>query len=149
MSSWFGVFILDAPNCGLRTHDCELPLKLTRGEFEELVVSALRRLPKFFKKKMKNVDVVIEDRASQKLLAEMGLRSPFELLGLYQGVPLDRRGFYYGNVLPDKITLFQISIESTCQTKEEIEEKVREVVIHEVGHYFGLDDERLEELEKE
>ena len=98
---------------------------------------------------MKNVDVVVEDRASRDLLSEVDLRSPFELLGLYQGVPLDRRGFYYGNVLPDKITLFQTPIESMYQTKEEIEEKVREVVIHEVGHYFGLDDERLRELEKE
>jgi len=112
------------------------------------VVLALRRLPKFFKKKMKNVDVVVEDRASRDLLLETGLQSPFELLGLYQGIPLDRRGFYYGNVLPDKITLFQIPIESMCQTKEEIEEKVKEVVIHEVGHYFGLDDERLRELER-
>ena len=112
------------------------------------MVLALKRLPQFFKKKMKNVDVVVEDQASRELLLEMGLRSPFELLGLYQGVPLDRRGFYYGNVLPDKITLFQVPIESMCKTKEEIEEKVREVVIHEVGHYFGLDDERLRELER-
>jgi len=124
-------------------------MKLTRKEFEELVVSALRRLPKFFKKKMKNVDVVVEDRASRGLLSDVGLQSPLELLGLYQGVPLDRRGFYYGNVLPDKITLFQVPIESMCRTKEEIEEKVKEVVIHEVGHYFGLDDERLGELENE
>ena len=124
-------------------------MKLTRTEFEEIVVSALKRLPKFFRKKMKNVDVVVEDRASRDLLSEMGLRSPFELLGLYQGVPLDRRGFYYGNVLPDKITLFQIPIESMCQTKEELEEKVREVVIHEVGHYFGLDDKKLRDLEDE
>jgi len=124
-------------------------MMLTRTEFEEIVVSALKRLPKFFRKKMKNVDVVVEDRASRELLSEMGLRSPFELLGLYQGVPLDRRGFYYGNVLPDKITLFQIPIESMCQTKEELEEKVREVVIHEVGHYFGLDDKKLRELEDE
>jgi predicted Zn-dependent protease with MMP-like domain len=142
------VFIDEAPNCELRIRDCELPLKLTRREFEEIVVSALKRLPKFFKKKMKNVDVVVENRAPRDLLSEMGLRSPSELLGLYQGVPLDRRGFYYGNVLPDKITLFQIPIESMCQTKEEIEERVKEVVIHEVGHYFGLDDERLRELEK-
>jgi predicted Zn-dependent protease with MMP-like domain len=124
-------------------------MKLTRKEFEEIVVSALKRLPKFFKKKMKNVDVVVENRAPRDLLSEMGLRSPSELLGLYQGVPLDRRGFYYGNVLPDKITLFQIPIESMCQTKEEVEEKVREVVIHEVGHYFGLDDDKLRELENE
>jgi predicted Zn-dependent protease with MMP-like domain len=123
-------------------------MKLTRQEFEALVVLALKRLPKFFKKKMKNVDVVVEDRASRDLLSGMGLRSPFQLLGLYQGIPLDRRGFYYGNVLPDKITLFQIPIESLCQTKEEVEERVKEVVIHEVGHYFGLDDERLRELER-
>jgi predicted Zn-dependent protease with MMP-like domain len=123
-------------------------MKLTRREFEEIIVSALKRLPKFFKKKMKNVDVVVENRAPRDLLSEMGLRSPSVLLGLYQGVPLDRRGFYYGNVLPDKITLFQIPIESMCQTKEEVEERVKEVVIHEVGHYFGLDDDRLRELER-
>lgn len=122
-------------------------MKLTREEFEDAVVSALKKLPKFVKEKMENVDVVVENRAPQDLLSEMGLHSPSELLGLYQGVPLDRRGFYYGNVLPDKITLFQIPIESICKTKEEIKEKIREVVIHEVGHYFGLDDERLEELE--
>ena len=122
-------------------------MKLTRKEFEELVISALRRLPHYFRKKLENVDVVIEDRASQELVSEMELQSPYQLLGLYQGVPLQRRGFYYGNVLPDKITLFQIPIESICKTKEEVEEKVREVVIHEVGHYFGLDDDKLKELE--
>lgn len=124
-------------------------MKLTRKEFEEAVVFALKRLPKFIKGKMENVDVVVERRASQEVLNEMGLRSPSELLGLYQGVPYDRRGFYYGNVLPDKITLFQIPIESICQTNEEVKEKIRKVVIHEVGHYFGLDDEKLRELEGE
>jgi len=124
-------------------------MKLTPKEFEELVVSALQRLPKFLKKKMENVDVVIEDWASGEVLSEMELQSPYQLLGLYQGVPFQRRGFYYGNVLPDKITLYRLPIESICKTREEIEEKVREVVIHEVGHYFGLDDERLRELEEE
>ena len=122
-------------------------MKLTPKEFEEAVVFALKRLPKFIKEKMENVDVVVERQASREILREMGLRSPSELLGLYQGVPYDRRGFYYGNVLPDKITLYQIPIESICQTKEEVNEKVREVIIHEVGHYFGLDDDRLRELE--
>mgnify|MGYP005834400395 CR=1 FL=1 len=124
-------------------------MKLTRKEFEETVIVALKRLPKFIKEKMENVDVVVERQASQELLNEMGLCSPFELLGLYQGVPYDRRGFYYGNVLPDKITLFQIPIETICETKEEVKRKVREVVIHEVGHYFGLDEEKLRELEEE
>lgn len=122
-------------------------MKLTREEFEKIVHKALKRLPKFFKEKMENIEVVIESRASRGILLEMGLKSPYELLGLYQGVPFNRRGFYYGNVLPDKITLFQLPIESLCQTKEEIEKKVREVVVHEVGHYFGLDEKRLRELE--
>ncbi|NWF91722.1 MAG: metallopeptidase family protein [Syntrophaceae bacterium] len=124
-------------------------MKLTRKEFEEAVLLALERLPRSIRRKMKNVDVVIEDRASPEILSEMGLRSSSELLGLYQGVPLDQRGFYYGNVLPDKITLFKIPIESMCRTKEEVEKRIKEVVIHEVGHHFGLDDERLRELEDE
>ena len=122
-------------------------MKLTRKEFEDAVVLALKKLPKFLRRKMENVDLVIEDRASQEILDEMRLDSPFELLGLYQGTPLDRRGFFYGNVLPDKITLFQIPIESLCGNKEAIEEKIRDVVVHEVGHYFGLSDKRLRELE--
>jgi predicted Zn-dependent protease with MMP-like domain len=122
-------------------------MKLNLREFEDAVLSALKKLPKLLKNKMENIDVVVEEEASPETLEDMGLRSPRELLGLYQGIPLDRRGFYYGNVLPDKITLFKNSIESTCRSKEEVEKKVREVVIHEVGHYFGLDDERLEELE--
>jgi predicted Zn-dependent protease with MMP-like domain len=124
-------------------------MKLTRSEFEEVVVSALKRLPRFLRDKMENIDLAIEDRASPGLLSEMGLHSPYELLGLYQGIPFGRRGFSYGNVLPDKITLFHLPIESICKTREEVEEKIREVVIHEVGHYFGLDDERLRELENE
>lgn len=112
-----------------------------------MVVSSLKGLPKFFKERMENVDVVVENQASIELLSEMGIRSPFELLGLYQGIPFDRRGFFYGNVLPDKITLFQNPIESICKTKEEMEEKIKEVVIHEIGHYFGLDEEKLRELE--
>jgi len=123
-------------------------MKLNSKGFEEAVVSALEKLPRFLKKKMENVDVVIEDQASHELLSKMGLRSPYELLGLYQGIPYDRRGFFYGNVLPDKITLFQLPIEWACKTREEVEMKVREVVIHEVGHYFGLDDKRLRELEE-
>jgi predicted Zn-dependent protease with MMP-like domain len=123
-------------------------MKLTRREFEELVGSALKGLPKSLKDRMENIDVVVENRAPQYLLMELGLQSPFELLGLYQGIPIDRRGFYYGNVLPDKITLFQNPIESICQNQKEIEEKVKEVIIHEVGHYFGMSDEKLRELEK-
>ena len=105
-------------------------MRLTPKEFERIVVSALKGLPRSLKNRMENIDVVIEEQASPDLLSEMGLRSPFDLLGLYQGIPIDQRGFYYGNVLPDKITLFQLPIESVCRTKEGVAKKVREVVIH-------------------
>lgn len=122
-------------------------MKLTREEFEKIVVAVIEKLPQLVKEKMENVDVVIESRVPSSLVSEMGLHSSYDLLGLYQGVPIDQRGFYYGNVLPDKITLFQIPIESVCHTQEEIKEKIREVVIHEIGHYFGLDEKRLMEME--
>jgi len=121
-------------------------MRLTRKDFEEIVVSALKTIPKGFKKRMENVEVVIEPEASRELLEELGPQSPFDLFGLYQGIPLDQRGFYYGNVLPDKITLFQAPIESVCQSMREAEERVKEVLLHEIGHYFGLDEAKLREL---
>jgi predicted Zn-dependent protease with MMP-like domain len=124
-------------------------MKMTRNAFEKAATDALRGLPRRVRRNLENIDVVVEDQASEDVLEEMDIASPFDLLGLYQGVPVQHRGFYYGNVLPDKITLYQIPIESICRTEEEIKEKVREVVIHEIGHYFGLDDNRLRELEGE
>ncbi len=122
-------------------------MRLSKRDFEAVVVSALSHLPRSLKRKMENIGVVIEDQASPDQLEEMGLHSPAQLLGLYQGIPFDRRGFYYGNALPDKITLFKIPIEAACGTDEEIEERVKEVIIHEVGHYFGLDERRLRKIE--
>ena len=76
----------------------------------------------------------------------MGLWPHGTLLGLYQGIPLPQRGHSYGNVLPDHITIFQKPLEAMGRTRQEIKDAVKETVIHEIGHYFGLDDERLEEL---
>ena len=123
-------------------------MKLTEKEFRELVEMALKGLPGSIRDRMENIDVAVENRAPQHLLTQLGLQSAYELLGLYQGVPFGRRGFYYGNVLPDKITLFKNPIESMCKTKKELEEKVKEVIIHEVGHYFGMSDEKLRKLER-
>jgi predicted Zn-dependent protease with MMP-like domain len=117
-----------------------------RWHFEKLVAEALDELPRRFRRRLRNIAVVVEQEPPQELLEGMGLWPGGTLLGLYQGVPLPRRGFSYGNVLPDRITIFQKPIEALCRTREEIKHAVKETVMHEIGHYFGLDDERLEEL---
>lgn len=117
-----------------------------RSEFEEDVRKALDGLPRTIQHKLENIAVVVEDLPSREVSQRMGLRSPYDLLGLYQGVSLDRRGFYYGNVLPDKITLYRRSIEAQCKSRRETVKRIKEIVIHEIGHYFGLDDKQLHEL---
>lgn len=119
---------------------------MERADFEKLIREALADLPKEFKDKLDNIDVVVEDYPSPELMARLGLRSPIQILGLYQGVPLRRRGPFYGNVMPDRIIIFQKPIEQFYRTDAEVSEAVRRVVLHEIGHYFGLDDKRLREL---
>ena len=119
---------------------------MRRQEFEQLVAEALDRLPRQLRTYMHNIAIVVETAPSRALLEEMDLWPDHTLLGLYQGVPLPDRGHSYGNVLPDHITIFQQPIEALYRTPEEIKEAVCETVIHEVGHYFGLDDERIDEL---
>ena len=119
---------------------------MRRQEFEQLVAEALDGLPRQFRRQMRNIAVIVEPAPSRELLEAMGLWPDQTLLGLYHGVPLPDRGHGYGNVLPDQITIFQQPIEALYHTPEEIQAAVRETVIHEVGHYFGLDDERIDEL---
>ena len=76
----------------------------------------------------------------------MGLDHPLELLGLYDGIPLTERSVFHTGTQPDRIFIFQRPIESMCDSEEQIAEEVRHTVIHEVGHFFGISDERLDEL---
>jgi predicted Zn-dependent protease with MMP-like domain len=122
---------------------------MRRWHFDRLVAEALDELPRGFRRRLHNIAVVVEREPSQALLEELGLWPHRTLLGLYQGVPLPRRGSSYGNVLPDRITIFQKPIEATCRTRDEIKQAVKDTVKHEIGHYFGLDDARLEELMEE
>ena len=68
------------------------------------------------------------------------------LLGLYQGVPLDKRGHYYAGVLPDKITLYQKNIETVCRNEKDMILEIQKTLLHELGHYFGISEKRLREL---
>ena len=120
---------------------------MTRRQFEALVERALKRLPKKFKDKLANIAVVVENWADDETLAEMGIEPPDTLYGLYRGVDLTNRDSNYGNVLPDTVTIYQGPIEEDCADEEEMAELVRDTVIHEIGHYFGLDDETMERIE--
>ena len=121
---------------------------MTRREFEELVQRALRKLPRDFKDKIKNVAVVVEDWADDETLADVGIEPPDTLYGLYRGIDLTRRDSGYGNVLPDTVTIYQGPIEEECEDEEEIRDCVAETVIHEFGHYFGMSEEEIEEIEE-
>jgi predicted Zn-dependent protease with MMP-like domain len=121
---------------------------VTRRRFEALVERALRRLPRGFRDRVANVAVVVEDWPDDETLADLGIEPPDTLYGLYRGVDLTRRDSSYGAVLPDTITIYQGPIEEDCVDPAEMAELVRETVIHELGHYFGLDDETMEQIER-
>ena len=114
--------------------------------FEQLVVEALDNLPDFFKEKLHNVEVVVADQPTLAERQAVGLKPGQTLFGLYQGIPLTRRGTHYGLVLPDKITIYRLPIVRTCRTPEQIKQRVQHTVQHELAHHFGISDDRLREL---
>jgi predicted Zn-dependent protease with MMP-like domain len=122
---------------------------MTRDHFKALVEEAIDSIPRRFAQEVKNVAIVIEDRPSEDLLAEMEMGPDDVLLGLYQGTPLPERQWAHGNALPDRITLYQQSIEEECQDDEdEIVVAIGETLIHELGHYFGLSEDEIMEIEE-
>lgn len=112
---------------------------MTPEEFEKLADKAVKGLPEFFKGKMRNVVVIVAASPGRAQARRFGRG----LLGLYEGVPLLDRGTEYSGVMPDKITIFQKNIEAVCSGPEEVEREVRDVVMHEIAHHFGITDEEL------
>jgi predicted Zn-dependent protease with MMP-like domain len=121
---------------------------MTRERFTELVEEALREIPRRFRTAMRNVAVIVEDEPPPHILQEMEIEPPDSLFGLYQGTPLPERGWTYGNTLPDRISIYQRPIVEACEDDEEIRDCVAETVIHEFGHYFGMNEEQIEEIEE-
>jgi predicted Zn-dependent protease with MMP-like domain len=109
-------------------------IDVSQARFEEMVGEALDTLPVEFTRVMRNVVVVTEDGTDP------------HLLGLYRGIPLTERRSDYSAVLPDQITIYRRAICGVCNTEDEVVEEVRRTVVHEVGHHFGIDDDRLHEL---
>ena len=122
---------------------------MTRDRFQKLVEEALESIPAQFRDAMQNVAIVIEAVPSAAQLAAVGLDPGEEtLLGLYEGTPLTERGASAGNILPDKITLFQGPIEADSESEDDAVVAIGETLIHEIGHYFGLSEEEIEEIEE-
>ncbi|MFN2470973.1 MAG: metallopeptidase family protein [Gaiellaceae bacterium] len=108
---------------------------MTREEFEEHVRAALDSLPPHLVAALENLAVVVEDEHA----------GDPDLFGLYQGVPLPERGYQAGS-LPDKISVYRVPLQESFPDTEELREEIRVTVLHELGHYFGLEEDRLDEL---
>ena len=121
---------------------------MDRKRFAAIVEEVLNGIPSQFRDAMSNVAVVVEDEPSEHLLEEMEIEPDDTLFGLYQGTPLTERTSSYGNTLPDRISIFQFPIEDACEDDEDIRQCIAETVIHEFGHYFGLSEEEIQEIEE-
>ena len=117
--------------------------------FEELVRMGLDLIPDEIAKQMSNVDIEVQDIPSQQQLASAGVPKGHTLLGLYVGIPLTRRTSGYNMAMPDRIIIFQRPLEARSRDDDDLVERVRDTVIHEVAHHFGISDERLDEIEAE
>jgi predicted Zn-dependent protease with MMP-like domain len=121
---------------------------MKRAAFERLVADALAGIPRRFRQALANLAIVVEDEPSADLLEEMEIEPPDTLLGLYQGTPLTERRWDHGNTLPDRILLFQGPLERAADDDDDIVVAIGETLIHEIGHYFGMSEEQIEEIEE-
>ncbi len=119
-------------------------------EIETIARAALARLPAQFAAHLGDVVLRVEEFADEELLAEMGIEDPFELTGVYEGTPLHEKSIGHSGTLPDRIRLFRAPIldEWTARGDETLEHLVAHVLVHEVGHHFGLSDEAMHALEE-
>jgi predicted Zn-dependent protease with MMP-like domain len=120
--------------------------KEQRRQFKRLVREALETIPEPFRSQIRNLDITVARRPTALELKEAGVRPGRTLFGLYHGIPLTRRGAHYGNVLPDKITLYMDPLMAACKDDDELKQQVRRTVVHEIAHHFGIDDDRLHEI---
>ncbi len=116
-------------------------------EFEGLIMQALEELPGELREPLRNLEIEVYDLPSPEDLAAAHIGNPMDLLGLYSGVPLTQVGRdRISGLMPDVIKIYKLPIEAICRDPQEIKEKARKVILHEVGHRFGITDERLREL---
>lgn len=123
----------------------------TAQEMEAMARAAMARLPRQFAEHLGAVIMQVEDFADAELLSEMGIEDPFDLTGVYEGLPITERSIEHSGTMPDRIRLFRRPILDEWATRgdETLEHLVAHVVIHEIGHHFGLSDEDMHALEEE
>jgi predicted Zn-dependent protease with MMP-like domain len=119
-----------------------------RAKFDALVADALAGIPRRFRDAMHNIAIAVEDEPSPELLSEMEIAPPDTLFGVYQGTPLTERQWGHGNTLPDRILLFQGPHEREAEDEDDLVLSIGETLIHEIGHYFGLSEEEIEQIEE-
>lgn len=120
---------------------------MTREKFEKLVIEALNSIPENLLKKLENVDIVVQEEPTPYQLKKLKAKKEIIIFGLYEGIPKTKR-IGYGEVLPDKITIFKKPIERIACSEEEIKEIVKKTLWHEIGHHFGLDERKIREVER-
>jgi predicted Zn-dependent protease with MMP-like domain len=119
-------------------------LSVSNDEFQALVQEALEGLPASYAKLLTNVAVVVEEEPPQEVLDELEMEDEDDLLGLYQGTSLDKESlFQAGGELPARIAIYRGPILRLCRSKKEVVREVRDTVVHEIGHHFGLHDEDM------
>jgi predicted Zn-dependent protease with MMP-like domain len=119
-------------------------------EIEALAREVMKRLPEPFAGHLAHVVLQVDDYAEDELLAEMGIEHPLDLTGVYEGIPISQRSVDTSGTLPDRIRLFrQPILAEWCEEGEPFEHLVRHILIHEVGHHFGLSDEDMHVLEEQ
>ncbi|KKK95307.1 hypothetical protein LCGC14_2674140 [marine sediment metagenome] len=118
---------------------------MQRRDFERLVRKALEELPDQFRDALENIDIQVRWRPTPAELRRVGVRRG-SLFGVYIGVPLPERGHHYSMALPDTIVIYQQTHERHCRSEAEIVKQARQTVLHEIGHYLGIDEDRLHEL---
>jgi predicted Zn-dependent protease with MMP-like domain len=129
----------------LRGRSSAFKENMNRTKFEKLVDQAIQELPPEFREKLENVVVIVEDCPSDEILERMEVPPGDTLFGLYEGTPLTDRGAQ-SPLYPDRIWIFQGPIEDECGTEDEIREEIKTTIVHEVAHFFGMDDDYLEDL---
>jgi predicted Zn-dependent protease with MMP-like domain len=119
---------------------------MTRKEFQDVVSDALDELPPMFQDALHNLDIQVRWAPTPEERRRARLRPGMELFGIYLGIPITKRGNHYAMVVPDIIVIYQRTHERACVTRQGMIEQARQTLLHEIGHYMGIDENRLREL---